>query len=420
MRSWSWEFKEFDMSHIQDEVYEHSLRDPESFWAHQAEQLSWHKRPSRTLLRKRKHLKSGVEHAHWSWFPDGEISTAYNCVDRHVAAGNGDRDAIIWDSPVSGSKQTYTYNQLLDEVEVLAGVLQEAGVNKGDVVIVYMPMIPQALIALLAITRLGAIHAVVFGGFSAASLAQRIESSSARFIMTASCGIEGGKGPASYKPMVTGAIEKSSFKPERVLVWQREALRWDPIRKDQGELNWNKLVKSARSRGIRAKSVPVRSNDGVYIIYTSGTTVCVVRDRTWWSQTLTRIVGPSKGRFARDCRPPSRPQFINKISFRHSWPRGYLFLRFRHWLGCRPLVHFVRPSPSRSRYGPVRRQACWNPRRRNVLAHRHRASGECYLYRSNRATSDQKGGSRQQVFQECRHTWRFETFACALPGRREK
>ena len=133
-------------------------------------------------------------------------------------------------------------------------------------------MIPQALFALLAISRLGAIHAVVFGGFSAASLAQRIEASSPKMIMTASCGIEGGKGPMSYQPMVTGAIEKSSFKPSRVLVWQRDVLRWEPITKDRGQMDWNKLVKSAKSRGVRAACVPVKSHEGVYIIYTSGTT----------------------------------------------------------------------------------------------------------------------------------------------------
>lgn len=133
-------------------------------------------------------------------------------------------------------------------------------------------MIPEALFALLAISRLGAIHAVVFGGFSAPSLAQRIEASSPRVIMTASCGIEGGKGPASYKPMIEGAVEQSTFKPEKVIVWQRDQLRWDPISSEKGERNWNKLVRSARSRGVRADAVPVRSDEGVYIIYTSGTT----------------------------------------------------------------------------------------------------------------------------------------------------
>ena len=257
-------------SHIQDEVYARSIQDPEAFWSYQGAQLHWHKKPSSALRKETKLLPSGVKHPHWTWFPDGEISTTYNCVDRHVAAGNGDQVAIIWDSPVSKSKERYTYKQLLDEVETLAGVLREEGVRKGDVVLVYMPMVPSALFALLAIARLGAIHAVVFGGFSAPALAQRIEACQPRVIMTASCGIEGSKGPQSYRPLIEGAVEKSSFKPEKVLIWQRDELRWDPVRKNSGERNWQRLVKSARNRGLKADCVPVKSNEGLYIIYTSG------------------------------------------------------------------------------------------------------------------------------------------------------
>ncbi len=125
------------MGHAQDEVQAHSLADPESFWGHQASRLHWHRQPSAALRRTTKKLKSGVSHAHWEWFPDGEISTCYNCVDRHVAAGHGDAPAIFYDSPVTGTKQRITYAQLLDEVEVLAAVLRDEGVKKGDVVLVY-------------------------------------------------------------------------------------------------------------------------------------------------------------------------------------------------------------------------------------------------------------------------------------------
>lgn len=124
-------------SHIQDQVQSYSLRDPESFWAQQAQQLHWHKQPSCTLRRFNKKLSGGVEHPSYTWFPDGEISTSYNCIDRHVKNGNGSSIAIVWDSPVTGSKETYTYDQLLLEVETLAGVLREEGVRKGDVVLVY-------------------------------------------------------------------------------------------------------------------------------------------------------------------------------------------------------------------------------------------------------------------------------------------
>ncbi|RAL06251.1 putative acyl-CoA synthetase [Aspergillus ibericus CBS 121593] len=258
--------------HPQQLVHSASLRDPEGFWFRQAEQLHWHKRPSRAISHQSKTVPSGARHDHWTWFPDGEISTTYNCVDRHVHNGNGDNVAIIWDSPVTGTKEKYTYRQLLDEVEVLAGVLREEGVRKGDVVIIYMPMIPAALIAALAITRLGAIHAAVFGGFAAKSLAQRIEAAKPRVVMTASCGIEGSKGPIAYRPLVEGAIELSCFKPEKVIIWQRDQLRWKNPDKLSGQRNWQRLVKSARMRGIRADPVPVKSTDGLYIIYTSGTT----------------------------------------------------------------------------------------------------------------------------------------------------
>lgn len=132
-------------------------------------------------------------------------------------------------------------------------------------------MIPSALFAMLAISRLGAIHAVVFGGFAPASLAQRIEASKPRAIMTASCGIEGAKKPMGYKSFIEGALEKSKFKPEKIFVWQREQLRWDPIVEGKGERNWQSLVEDAKKRDLKADAVPVKSDDGVYIIYTSGT-----------------------------------------------------------------------------------------------------------------------------------------------------
>ncbi|KAK8032984.1 AMP-binding enzyme [Apiospora marii] len=238
------------MSHPQDEVQRHSLQDPESFWAHQADQLHWHRKPSAVLTRTTKMLKGNTQHPHWEWFKDGQISTCYNCVDRHVLAGRGDHPAIFYDSPVTGARQTLSYAQLLDEVEVLAGVLRdECGVRRGDVVLVYMPMIPAAVVAMLAIGRLGALHAVVFGGFAAKSLAQRIEASRPVAVLTASCGIDGAKAPQSYQPLIRGALALSCHKPRRVLVWQRDQLRWDALDRTAGERNWFKLVRSARAGG---------------------------------------------------------------------------------------------------------------------------------------------------------------------------
>lgn len=258
--------------HITDDVYSASIQDPSKFWAHQAKQLTWHTTPTTAFRKSTKKLKSGESHASWSWFPDGELSTSYNCIDRHVEAGHGSQTAIIWDSPVSGTKQRISYAELQQEVATLAGVLREEGVKKGDVVLVYMPMIPAALIGVLATVRLGAIHAVVFGGFSATSLAQRIEASQAKVVLTASCGIEGAKGPLPYQPMVRGAIKESPHKPARILVWQRGQSKWDDVYEQDGERDWQKLVKSARDRNLQAENVPVKSNDGLYIIYTSGTT----------------------------------------------------------------------------------------------------------------------------------------------------
>ncbi|EZF10693.1 hypothetical protein H112_08129 [Trichophyton rubrum D6] len=258
--------------HPQDAVQSLSLTHPEQFWARHAAQLHWHKEPSAALRMGTRTLADGTRHQSWLWFPDGEISTTYNCVDRHVRAGRGADVAILWESPATGREEKITYSQLLEEVEVLAGVLREQGVQRGDVVVIYMPMIPAALVAALAITRLGAIHAAVFGGFAASSLAQRIEAGQPKAVMTASCGIEGKKGPIEYKLLVEDAISKSSFKPERVIVWQREELRWSPIREDRGQRDWRRLVDDAKRRGLRADAVPVRSDEGLYIIYTSGTT----------------------------------------------------------------------------------------------------------------------------------------------------
>ncbi|KAI1439209.1 AMP-binding enzyme [Xylaria sp. CBS 124048] len=280
------------MPYLQDEIQSLSLQDPSAFWSAQASHLHWHKPPTAILKKTTKKIlrsssssssssstsssesksEEWIEYPHWSWFEDGEISTCFNCVDRHVLAGNGDKPAIYWDSPVTGKKETFSYARLLEEVESTAAALREEGVKKGDVVLVYMPMIPAALIGILAINRLGAIHAVVFGGFAPASLSQRIEACRPVAILTASCGIEGSKPPTSYKPFIREALRLSKHRPEKVIIWQRDELRWDALDKSAGERNWYKMVRSCRARNVRAECVPVGANEGVYIIYTSGTT----------------------------------------------------------------------------------------------------------------------------------------------------
>lgn len=280
----------------QDQVHRQSLEEPESFWAQQAEHVYWHRKPTSVLKRSTKTLRSGLEHPHWTWFDGGKISTCYNCVDRHVLAGNGDCPAIFYDSPVTRTKQVITYRQLLHEVETFAAILRDEGVKKGDVVLVYsklspysirmtdsflkVPMIPEALIGILATNRLGAIHTVVFGGFAANALAQRVAAAKPVIILTASCGIEGTKPPIGYRPLIKEAIEISGHRPERILVWQREQLTW-PLDETDGERDWFELARKARVTGIKADCVPVDSSDAVYIIYTSGTTGSpkgVVRD----------------------------------------------------------------------------------------------------------------------------------------------
>ncbi|KAH8731291.1 propionyl-CoA synthase [Phaeosphaeriaceae sp. PMI808] len=277
-------------SHPQDEAHKQSLEDPGGFWGQQAEHLSWHKKPNSAVEIAQKTLKSGVSHASWEWFPGGYISTCFNCVDRHVAAGRGSQVAVYYDSPVTNTKEIFTYSRLLSEVETLAGVLRNEGVGKGDVVMLYMPMIPAALIAMLAINRLGAIHSTVFGGFAPHALAQRIDACLPKVLLTASCGIIGDKAPIAYQPLVEEAINLASHTPDRVMVWQRQQLCWKQtpfwnrlIRWIKRTLfgnrfayarsgSWQELVKKAKANNIRAACVPVRSNDPVYIMHTSGTT----------------------------------------------------------------------------------------------------------------------------------------------------
>lgn len=235
-------------------------------WQNEAQKLTWHHPPTCTI--RKSQSPSGRDQ--WTWFPDGSISTTYNCIDRHVREGRGHNVALIYDSPVSGSPpQRMTYSELQEEVAVLAAGLRTQGVRKGDVVLLYMPMIPAALVGMLAAVRLGAVHSVVFGGFSSVSLAQRIDACHPKVILTASCGIEGNKGQILYEPLVRGAIRRSFWQLAKLVVWQRKPGQWCL---HKGEIDWQGLLKEAKEHGDWADNVPVNSNDGLYIIYTSGTT----------------------------------------------------------------------------------------------------------------------------------------------------
>ncbi|MGO2007835.1 propionyl-CoA synthetase [Vreelandella alkaliphila] len=241
---------------LYQQTYQHSVESPETFWAEQAKRLPWFKFPS-TIL-------SYDDQQHARWFDDGELNICYAAIDYHVEQGRGDQPAILWDSPVTQSKQVITYQALRDRVAQFAGGLARLGVTKGDRVVIYMPMVPEALIAMYACARLGAVHSVVFGGFAPHELAVRIEDAEPKVVIAASCGIEVDK-VLPYKPIVDQAIALSSFKPDACVVFQREAHRAEL---HQGDHDWQALVADAPF----ADCVPVKATDPLYILYTSGTT----------------------------------------------------------------------------------------------------------------------------------------------------
>ncbi|MFT4085154.1 MAG: acetate--CoA ligase [Nocardioides sp.] len=270
-------------------TYEKSLTDPEGFWLEAAELLDWSAPPTRAL-------DDSAAPFH-RWYPDGELNVCHNALDRHVEAGYGDRVAMIYDSPVTQSVTSTTYAELRDRVARFAGVLRDLGVTAGDRVVIYLPMIPEAVVAMLACARIGAVHSVVFGGFAPAELAVRIDDAEPKVVLTASCGIEG-KRVIEYKPMVDEALSRTRHQPSACVVFQRPQAA---ARLGERDVDWVQAESAARP----APCVPMPCSAPLYILYTSGTTgkpKGVVRDGGYavaltWSMRNIYDVGPGETMF---------------------------------------------------------------------------------------------------------------------------
>ena len=341
-----------------EEAYTRSLRDPEAFWAAVAEDIYWERRWDRVLDDSRP--------PYYRWFAGGVLNTCYNALDLHIDRGRGKQRALVYDSPVTDTVKTFTFFELRDEVARMAGALRRQGITKGDRVIIYMPMVPEAVIAMLACARIGAVHSVVFGGFAANELAKRIDDAKPRLILSASCGIEVNR-VIAYKPLLDGAVDMATHKVERCVILQRPQA---PATLVQGrDLDWGDFVSGAAP----AECVPLAATDPLYILYTSGTTGIpkgVVRDNGGHAVALKYSMSAVYGMGAGEC-------FWAASDI--GWVVGHSYIVYA-------------PLLARMHHHPLRGQAGGHAGSGRVLARHRPARGERDVHRPDRLPRDQEGG----------------------------
>ena len=240
-----------------NEIYESSIKNTEEFWQEISEDIFWFKKPTKILNKSNPPF--------YKWFEDGVTNTCYNALDHHINMGKEDKTALIYDSPITGNKAKFTYKELKDKVSKFAGALDNQGIKKGDRVVIYMPMVPEAVVAMLACGRIGAIHSVVFGGFASNELASRIDDSKAKILITASCGFEPGK-TVEYRPLVDGALKLAKHKIEKIIFFQRKG--YEIKLNSPKEISWDETLSNSKDMDC----VEMAANEFAYILYTSGTT----------------------------------------------------------------------------------------------------------------------------------------------------